>query len=76
MDEIQTIRIGFIPSDEIAYSKRVTYDDLWVARKKMEGLWWRQCRVCDFPGWTQEQEDAITKQAIESQRKYYRLYDL
>ena len=75
MDELQ-ITTDLNVNDENALIERVTYDDVWAARKKMENLWWRQCRVCDFPGWTQEQKEDITNQAIEAQREYYRLHTL
>jgi hypothetical protein len=75
MDELQT-RIELTVSENNVLIERVTSDDVWKARKRMEELWWRQCRVCDFPGWTQEQKDAITEQAIKAQREYYRLNDL
>jgi len=75
MDESQ-ITNEIALSDNNVLAERVKYDDVWEARKKMEEFWRRQFRVCDFPGWTQEQKDAITEQAIEAQREYYRLHDL
>ena len=75
MDELQT-RIELAVSKDIILMEKVTYDDVWEARQKMEELWWRQCRVCDFPGWTSGMIDEITQQAISAQNEYYRLHDL
>jgi hypothetical protein len=43
--------------NEIVPAQRVTMDDVWEAERKMDKLWWRQCRVCDFPGWTQAKKE-------------------